>query len=148
MRAVALLDPIACLLNHARVTSSFVYAPPRTALGAAEEYFVKRELWTANVIARHLPWYEAIVTPHDCSPETRTTIVLSGDDDIVPGDAVRRAFGSFGAWARGARVVTIDGLGHGAWLASDDAKDTIADAVKKAGRDTIVDTVKKSGFAP
>ena len=39
-------------------------------------------------------------------------------------------------------------LGHGAWLASDDAKDTIADAVKKAGRDTIVDTVKKSGFAP
>ena len=148
VRAVALLDPIACLLNHARVTSSFVYAPPRTALGAAEEYFVKRELWTANVIARHLPWYEAIVTPHDCSPETRTTIVLSGDDDIVPGDAVRRAFGSFGAWARGARVVTIDGLGHGAWLASDDAKDTIADAVKKAGRDTIVDTVKKSGFAP
>ena len=76
----------------------------------------------------------SMLSPHDCTPETRTTIVLSALDDIVPGDAIRRAFGSWQSWARGARVVTLDGLGHGGWLADADAKDEIADAVKKASR--------------
>ena len=56
---------------------------------AAEEYYVRRELFTSNVIARHTRWHEAALWPAECMPSRPTLLVLSEKDTIVPVDAIR-----------------------------------------------------------
>eukprot|EP00966_Prymnesium_polylepis_P289446 6686071-Prymnesium_polylepis.2 len=70
----------------------------------------------------------------DASPTRPTRVILSADDRIVPVPPIRAALGSWGALTRGVRVATLPGLGHGAWLASDEACERIARAVAKLGR--------------
>ena len=114
---LVLLDPIACCLYHPRVTSEFVYPQVTGVLQAAEDYFVKKELFAAALISRHLPWHQANVWLEDCSPAVPTLVGLSTDDKIVPSDAVQKVFGSWSARLRhGTRVLRMPGLGHGEWL--------------------------------
>ena len=111
---LVLLDPIACCLYHPSVTSEFVYPQVTGVLQAAEDYFVKKELFAAALISRHLPWHQANVWLEDCSPAVPTLVGLSTDDKIVPSDAVQKVFGSWSARLRhGTRVLRMPGLGHG-----------------------------------
>jgi hypothetical protein len=88
--AIALIDPICCMLHHARTTRAFVYQPVGPSVKVAcEEYYVRRELFTANVIARHFRWHEATLWPSECTPQTPHLIVLSEEDQIVPVQALR-----------------------------------------------------------
>lgn len=110
---------------------AFVYKPVGNSLKTAvEEYYVRREIFTSNVIMRHMRWHEAALWPSDCSPTMPTTIILSEDDTIVPVDAVRGCARSWRAYARGVRVLTLPRLGHGGWLGQEDALDAITSRVK------------------
>ena len=112
-------------------SGAFVYKPVGNSLKTAvEEYYVRREIFTSNVIMRHMRWHEAALWPTDCSPSMPTTIVLSEEDTIVPVDAVRGCARSWRAYTRGVRVLTLPRLGHGGWLGQEDALDAITSRVK------------------
>ena len=124
---LALIDPICCMLHHSKISDAFVYKRVGPSVQvAAEEYYVRRELFTANVIMRHLRWHEAALWPADCSPAEPTLIVLSEDDTIVPVAPIRECARSWRAFGRGVRVLTLPGLGHGGWLADRAATKRIA----------------------
>ena len=115
---LVLVDPIACCLYHPRVTSEFVYPPVRTPFQAADDYYVKKELFSAALVSRHLPWHEANVWLQDRSPAVPTLVALSDDDAVVPSEAVADVFGTSQARRRhGARVLRMPNMGHGQWLA-------------------------------
>ena len=63
LASLTLIDPVAINLHHSTVTKTFIYAPALSCRDAAEEYFVRRELFTANIIARHLVWFDADWNP-------------------------------------------------------------------------------------
>lgn len=132
--ATALIDPICCMLHHARITNAFVYEPVASLRVAVEEYYIRRELFTSNVIARYCRWHEASLWPTSCSPATPTLIVLSEDDKIVPVDALRACATSWTARARGVRVLRLPGLGHGGWLLEPSACAEIATRVRGLAR--------------
>jgi len=115
--AMTLIDPICCMLHHSRTSKAFVYRPVGpSVMVACEEYYVRRELFTSNVIARHFRWHEATLWPSDCTPATPLLIVLSEEDVIVPVEALRSCATTWNARARGVQVLSLPGLGHGGWL--------------------------------
>ena len=129
--AVALIDPICCMLHQAAITRAFVYKPVgSSARVAAEEYYVRRELFTSNVISRHMRWHEAALWPSECNPATPTLIVLSGEDSIVPVQAIHSCASTWQAKARGVEVLLLPGLGHGGWLGDKAAAAQIASRVR------------------
>ena len=133
--AIALIDPICCMLHHARTTRAFVYQPVGPSVKVAcEEYYVRRELFTANVIARHFRWHEATLWPSECTPQTPHLIVLSEEDQIVPVQALRSCATTWNARARGVQVLSLTGLGHGGWLGDSAASGEIARRVRGLAR--------------
>ena len=128
---LALIDPICAMIHHADTGEAFVYkAVGPSCKTAAEEYYVRRELFTANVVSRHMRWHEAALWPADCVPSKPTLVVLSLDDEIVPVRAIRECATSWRARARGVQVLPLPGLGHGGWLADAKAGKLIADRVR------------------
>jgi len=94
---LVLIDPIACLLHQSRVTNQFVYTPASSLKEAADDYYFKKELFTATVIARQLPWHDAAVWLDERTPQTPTLVALSSQDSIVPAVNVQSVFGSWQA---------------------------------------------------
>ena len=128
---LALIDPIAAMIHHRDTSEAFVYkAVGPSCKTAAEEYYIRRELWTANVVSRHMRWHEAALWPSDCMPSKPTLIVLSLDDEIVPVQAIRECATTWRARARGVSVLPLPGLGHGGWLGDAKAGKLIADRVR------------------
>ena len=113
---VVLIDPIACNLHHARTTREFVHTRIETVKDSFEDFLFKKELWTSIVIARKLSWHEGSMWPDDCVPSVPTLVAVGTSDSIVPSSSVRQSFGSWQARLRGARVITMEGCGHGEWL--------------------------------
>ena len=123
------------MLHHARTTRAFVYQPVGPSVKVAcEEYYVRRELFTANVIARHFRWHEATLWPSECTPQTPHLIVLSEEDQIVPVQALRSCATTWNARARGVQVLSLTGLGHGGWLGDSAASGEIARRVRGLAR--------------
>ena len=54
LKALTLIDPVAAMLHQPKVTRNFVYKPVTSPLVALEEYYIRREIFTANLLARHL----------------------------------------------------------------------------------------------
>jgi pimeloyl-ACP methyl ester carboxylesterase len=131
LKALTLIDPVAAMMHHPKIVGAFVYKPVTSPLVAVEEYFVRRELFVANVIARHLHWHEAALWPTSFNAKTPTLIVLSEEDAIVPSAQVQRSVRSLAARARGVRVLTLPGFRHGGWIASADASRLIGERVKR-----------------
>ena len=94
-----------------------------------EDFLFKKELWTATLIARHLPWYEASFWLDDCVPSTPTLIVAGTLDSIINARAVSMGFGSWKARLRGVRVLTLEGISHGEWLVNEVAADSLIASV-------------------
>ena len=46
---LVLIDPIACLLHQSRVTNQFVYTPASCLKEASDDFYFKKELFTATV---------------------------------------------------------------------------------------------------
>lgn len=128
---VVLLDPIACMLHHARTTREFVYTPVRSCQQSLEDYLFKKELWTSIVIARQLSWHEGAAWVDSFVPQVPTLVAVGTRDQIVPSGAVKAAFGSWGARLRGVQVLTLDGKGHGDWLYDGEALAQLAAGVRK-----------------
>ena len=112
---VVLIDPVACLLHHATTTSAFVYNRLHSLEEAAMDFLFKKELWSAIVVSRHLPWHEASFFLDDCNAHVPTLVTVGAADAVVPPRRVRAAFGSIKARLKGVRVLSMQG-GHGAWL--------------------------------
>lgn len=126
---VVLLDPVACLLHHSTTTAEFVYNTPATLEDALMDYVFKKELWSAIVVSRHLPWHEAGVWLEDCSKQVPTLVAVGAQDAIVAPARVRAAFGSWQARLRGVRVVWMSG-GHGSWLGDEDLNAQLVGSVR------------------
>lgn len=142
--AMAIIDPICCMLHQARTADAFVYAPVGASVKVAcEEYYVRRELFTSNVIARHFRWHEATLWPSDCTPNTPLLIVLSEDDVIVPVEPLRASATTWNARARGVQVLSLPGLGHGGWLGDSLASGEIARRVRGLARRSVFDRIPK-----
>ena len=135
--ALVLIDPIACLLHHSRVTSQFVYTPAATLKEAADDFYFKKELFTASIISRHLPWHDAAVWLDERSRSTPTLVALSADDSIVPAAKVQAVFGSWQAKLRGVRVLSMPGIGHGGWLTDTRAGQELAAAVRTLCKESL-----------
>ncbi|KAL1529409.1 hypothetical protein AB1Y20_000358 [Prymnesium parvum] len=127
-----LLDPICCCMHHF-TGARFVYKEVHTLLDVIEEYFIRRELFTSAVVARHLRWHEAGYWLEDSSPSRPTHIILSEDDEIVPVASIQSTFGSMRARENGTQVTTLRGIGHGGWLMDADACERIASAIASYG---------------
>ena len=54
---------VQCLVWCGNEVKGFIYKPVTSPLVAVEEYFVRRELFVANVAARHLRWHEGGLWP-------------------------------------------------------------------------------------
>eukprot|EP00613_Pedinella_sp_CCMP2098_P074248 CAMPEP_0171916196 /NCGR_PEP_ID=MMETSP0993-20121228/14697_1 /TAXON_ID=483369 /ORGANISM="non described non described, Strain CCMP2098" /LENGTH=698 /DNA_ID=CAMNT_0012551545 /DNA_START=46 /DNA_END=2142 /DNA_ORIENTATION=+ len=125
-----LIDPIACQLFHSQVTKEFVFPDVASVFQAADDYFIKKELFSAAVVQRQLPWFEANVWVDDASAAVPTLVIVSDDDTIVPGASVKGHFGSWQAALRGVRVLSLPGMGHGAWLADAPSLSRVAASIK------------------
>lgn len=127
---LVLIDPIACLLHQSRVTSQFVYTPTACLKEAADDFYFKKEIFTAATIGRHLPWQDAALWVDDRLRHTPTLVALSAEDSIVPAVNVQTVFGSWQARLRGVRVLSLPGIGHGGWLTDFRAGAELATAVR------------------
>jgi len=127
---LVLIDPIACLLHQPGVSSQFIYTPVRSLKEAADDYYFKKELFTATVVSRHLPWHDAALWLEDRAPHTPTLVAVSGDDSIVPAAAVASVFGSWQARLRGVKVLNLPGIGHGGWLGDAVSGERLAEATR------------------
>eukprot|EP00966_Prymnesium_polylepis_P002787 63759-Prymnesium_polylepis.2 len=94
------------MMHHPKVAGAFVYKPATSPLVAVEEYYVRRELFVADVVARHLRWYEAALWPTSFAAKTPTLIVLSEEDAIAPRTQVRRSARSLAAFGMAAGLRT------------------------------------------
>ena len=95
-----LIDPIAVNLHHSRTTREVVYTPLETAQASFEDFLFKKELWTATLIARHLPWFEASFWLDDCIAKVPTLIAVGTADTIINPRAASQGFGSWQVWFR------------------------------------------------
>ncbi|GJE96956.1 alpha/beta hydrolase [Phanerochaete sordida] len=84
-----LVDPIPFLLHLPAVAYNFVYRAPRTANEWQLWYFASRDPDIARALARHFFWAESILWREDLAGR-RVGVVLSGRDQIVDADEVRR----------------------------------------------------------
>ena len=111
--------------------TGFIYKPVTSPLVAVEEYYVRREIFVANVIARHLRWHEGGLWPTSFEPTRPALIVLSENDAILPSPEVRRSARSLVARSRNVRVLTLPAFRHGGWIANADASRLIGERVKR-----------------
>ena len=111
----------------------------RRCRAAVEEYYFRRELFTANVLVRHMRWHEVSIWPTDFEPGMPTTLVLSRADAIVPVAALARdVVGTGGATlarssARGVRLLLLPG-GHGEWVMHPPSARRVAERVREHAR--------------
>jgi len=135
---VVLIDPIAINLHHARTTREVVYTRLDSAQSSFEDFLFKKELWTAILIARHLPWDQASFWLDDCRAQTPTLVAVGTLDTIVNPRAASQGFGSWKARRRGVRVLTMEGMGHGEWLVNDAAADSLVASVHALRQESMI----------
>ena len=116
-----LIDPIAVNLHHARTTREVIFTRLDSAQASFEDFLFKKELWTATLVARHLPWYEASFWLDDCAARSPTLIAVGSLDTIITPTGASQGFGSWRARLKGVRVLTMEGVGHGGWLQPNEA---------------------------
>jgi len=129
--SLVLIDPIACQMHHPSLIDYFFYALPYSTASLLEEYYIRRELFTSYVISRHIWWWEAACWLGDMSAAKPTLVCLSEDDAIVNADGLRAYWDRPEAKARGVRVLALEGVGHGAWLANERAREALAAAIRE-----------------
>ncbi|KAI0341006.1 alpha/beta-hydrolase [Trametopsis cervina] len=86
---LVLVDPIPFLLHLPSVAYNFVYRVPRTANEWQLWYFASRDPDIARALSRHFFWAENVLWKDDLK-EQRVGVVLSGKDQIVDAEEVRR----------------------------------------------------------
>lgn len=86
-----LIDPIPFYLHLHHVAANIVYRTPRL-LNANEwvfHYFAARDSDTSRALGRHVFWTETVLWKEDLQG-MRTAVVLSGGDDIIEPEYVRK----------------------------------------------------------
>jgi pimeloyl-ACP methyl ester carboxylesterase len=83
------IDPIPFLLHHPSVAFNFVYRTPRTANEWALWFFASRDADIARALSRHFFWTENVLWKEELQGR-RVGVVLSGEDQIVDAEEVRK----------------------------------------------------------
>ena len=83
------IDPIPFLLHLPTVAFNFVYRTPRTANEWQLWYFASRDADVSRALSRHFFWAENVLWKEELECR-RVAVVLSGDDQIVNSEEVRR----------------------------------------------------------
>jgi len=87
--ATLFIDPIPFLLHLPNVAFNFVYRSPRMANEWQLWYFASRDPDVSRALSRNFFWTENIMWKDELEGH-RVAVALSGDDQIVPSEAVRR----------------------------------------------------------
>lgn len=87
--ATLLIDPIPFLLHLPSVAFNFVYRKPRTANEWELWYFASRDADISRALSRHFFWTENVLWKEELENK-QVGVVLSGDDQIVNAEEVRK----------------------------------------------------------
>ena len=126
---VVLIDPIAVNMHHARSTREVIFTRLDSAQASFEDFLFKKELWTSTLVARHVPWHEASFWLDECVANVPTLIAVGSLDTIMSPRAASQGFGSWKARRKGVRVLTMEGMGHGGWLTSELAAESLVASI-------------------
>jgi hypothetical protein len=83
------IDPIPFLLHLPTVAFNFVYRKPRTANEWQLWYFASRDADVSRALSRYFFWTENVLWKEELEGR-RVGVVLSGEDQIVNSEEVRR----------------------------------------------------------
>jgi hypothetical protein len=111
------IDPIPFLLHHPSVAFNFVYRTPCTANEWALWYFASRDADISRALSRHFFWTENVLWKEELEGR-RVGVVLSGEDQIVDAEEVRKYLTGEQEMSRrwennGLEVLFYPGLDHG-----------------------------------
>lgn len=87
--ATLFVDPIPFLLHLPNVAYNFVYRKPRTANEWELWYFASRDPDISRALSRHFFWTDNVLWKEELEGK-EVGVVLSGDDQIVNAEAVRK----------------------------------------------------------
>jgi pimeloyl-ACP methyl ester carboxylesterase len=90
---VALIDPICFLLHLPDVAYNFMARRPVSAKELVLWYFGSKDIGVAHTLSRHFFWSENILWKEELGVndgQRTVTVVLSGNDDIIDAQTVRR----------------------------------------------------------
>jgi pimeloyl-ACP methyl ester carboxylesterase len=87
--AALLIDPIPFLLHLPNVAYNFLYRQPRSANEWQLWYFASRDADVSRSLSRHFFWTECVLWKEDLDGRP-IGVALSGDDQIVDAEAVRK----------------------------------------------------------
>ena len=122
-----LLDPVCLLLAEPDVCYNFMYRVPSSFSELSTFVMASTELTISHSIGRHFWWHQNILWfeqfPHK---GTRTSVLLSGQDSIVPSDKVRAYLEH-----RGVSTLYYPHLTHGGFMANGDIRWKVIQTVAK-----------------
>jgi len=110
--------------NATNLHWSFVNAKDDSILDEFE--LVKAD---STLVARHVPWHEASFWLDECVANVPTLIAVGSLDTIMSPRAASQGFGSWKARRKGVRVLTMEGMGHGGWLTSELAAESLVASI-------------------
>jgi pimeloyl-ACP methyl ester carboxylesterase len=87
--ATVFIDPIPFLLHLPNVAYNFVYRKPRQANEIQLWYFASRDADVSRTLSRYFFWSENVLWKEELEGK-KTTVVLSGEDQILPAEQIRK----------------------------------------------------------
>ena len=88
VRSCVLIDPLTFLLVAPTTAYNFLHRRPRSPIQLLLDFFIARELFTANAIQRHFSWTHNTLFVDDL-PKRRSTVVLSQKDLITDAPLIK-----------------------------------------------------------
>jgi pimeloyl-ACP methyl ester carboxylesterase len=137
VHSTALLDPVCMMTCYPQLLYNFIYRKfvlsdlLSSFLAAVDgvRFLCSRDLTISQAFCRRFHWSELMLWPEDLPRERyRSLIVLSGKDDLVPGELVQI---QFDVAEHPARVLYHPELGHGGLLLDSQWMGVVVSGVKK-----------------
>ncbi|KAG7668636.1 hypothetical protein Ndes2526B_g03740 [Nannochloris sp. 'desiccata'] len=137
VHSTALLDPVCMLTCYPQLLYNFIYRKfvfsdlLSSFLAAVDgiRFLCSRDLTISQAFCRRFHWSELMLWPEDLPRERhRSLIVLSGKDDLVPGELVQI---QFDVAEHPASVLYHPELGHGGLLLDREWMGVVVEGVKK-----------------
>jgi pimeloyl-ACP methyl ester carboxylesterase len=133
-----LVDPIPFLLHLPSVAFNFMYRHPRTANEWQLWYFASRDADVARSLSRHFFWAENVLWKEELDGR-RVAVSLSGDDQIVDAESVRRYLTGESEmkeqWSSGdLEVLFYPGLDHATVFDTRDRRSLLVDVLSRLSR--------------
>ena len=134
VHSVAMLDPVCLLTCYPQLLYNFIYKSSNnvfTSVAAAVDgvrFLCSRDLTISQAFCRLFHWSDLMLWPEDLPRKRKhALVVLSGKDDLVPGELVSR---QFEAARHPATVMYHPDMGHGGLLLDREWMRAVVEGVK------------------